>query len=461
MPATLFVYGLAFFILGVVLLIYPMPQRGHPLASNLKLIAAFGILHGLNEWVDLLILVRLSEHGDLLHWIRLGLLPLSFAALLLFAAKTIARHRRNEPRLKYLTLLLFALWGLFTFSATDYFLMGEIWARYFLALPGTFLTAYALLLEEETLRGQVPRELTGYIGLSAGAFIFYGMFAGLVVPKADFFPAALVNTALFSESGGMPVQIFRTICAVTIAYGLTRVLAIFSMTPDGDRTRNSGVEPKNQERGKIEVQETKSPRETPVPSSKEEPVKGDPSDREKDSATDRPRFETMGQAREAGNDTQARDDRRHPKSTARTIKPETGDSEKKTSGEAKGKILVMDDQPSTLEVTRQILTRLGHRVEGAANGTEATQLYRQARHGGDPFDLVILDLAITDGPGGEETMKKLQAIDPAVRVIVSSSRVEDPTMSAFQSFGFTGKLQKPYNMAELSQAVSSALSQAS
>ncbi len=277
MPAIFFVYGLAFFFLGVVLLVYPVRQSRYRLASNLKLIAAFGILHGINEWVELLILVRQGEEAALLHWMRLGLLPLSFVSLLWFAAATIQQHRGKKPSFKYLPILLLALWALFTASAQDFFLMGDIWARYLLGLPGTFLTAYALLLEEEALRDRVSTELTGYVGLSAGAFIFYGMFAGLVVPEADFFPPSLINTSLFDESGGMPVQIFRTICAVTIAYGLTRVLAIFSLEPDGKGTRDRGMIPQNRDRNTIEAQDTNGPQQNPFPSPREEPVEEAPS----------------------------------------------------------------------------------------------------------------------------------------------------------------------------------------
>lgn len=777
MPAIFFVYGLAFFVLGVVLLVYPMRQSRCRLVSNLKLIAAFGILHGLNEWVDLLILVRQGEEAAVLHWIRFGLLPLSFVSLLWFATKAIAQRRGKEPPLRYLPILLFALWILFTVSSGDFFLMGDIWARYLLALPGTFLTAYALLLEEEALRDTVSSELTGYIGLSAGAFIFYGMFAGLVVPEADFFPASLINTSLFSQSGGMPVQIFRTLCAVTIAYSLTRVLAIVSLEPDGNGTGDGSTIPKNQDRNHIEAQDANGPRQNPLPSPKEEPVKEDPSNPEKEFGRDPTLFEAMGAALDDGICIQDREYRilyqntahktllgdhmgercyeafkrrhapcaecpvtrsledgqthrsdkvtttskgiRYLKFTAAPLKEpaedgaavvqavrditdrakmeerllklekieslelmaagiahdlnnllttvlgnidlvkyrtdpqtqnydsldsavkscrlarelglqlmtfskggspmrtpvcveellrdvanlsfsgsrtkcrlslpqnlwtmnvdegqiaqvihnllinaaqateQTGTVElaaenisvtagqefplkdgpyvrigvtdhgtgiavenmkrifhpyfttkatgkglgltiahtiiekhgghmavasakgtttfwvylpasshipgghrnaKEVPGQTTGKVLVMDDQKSIREVAREILTCLGHRVEVAANGTEATQLYRQAKESGDPFDLVILDLTVTDGPGGEETMKKLQAMDPPVRAIVSSGYSEDPVMSEFQAFGFTGRLRKPYNMGELSRAVRSALLRAS
>lgn len=251
MPAIFFVYGLAFIILGVALLFFYRGRKdAHRLIANSILIAAFGLLHGINEWLDMLILIRKGGAETILHWLRFLLLPLSFLFLLLFAVKTIGEHRKKRTGFKLIPLVTASVWLSLTAISRDHFLMGEIWARYFLAIPGTFLTAYALLLEEEGLREKVGSALTGYIALAAGAFIFYGMFAGMVVPKAEFFPASLINTSLLYESGGIPVQILRTLCAVTIAYGLTQALGSFPPSPKekggkGRKTEGDNRGPEN------------------------------------------------------------------------------------------------------------------------------------------------------------------------------------------------------------------------
>jgi signal transduction histidine kinase len=63
--------------------------------------------------------------------------------------------------------------------------------------------------------------------LASGAFFLYGIFSALSVPDAEFFPASYFNYTFFLEKVGIPVQIFRAICAVLIAVNLTRVLTIF------------------------------------------------------------------------------------------------------------------------------------------------------------------------------------------------------------------------------------------
>jgi CheY-like chemotaxis protein len=72
---------------------------------------------------------------------------------------------------------------------------------------------------------------------------------------------------------------------------------------------------------------------------------------------------------------------------------------------AKGRVLLMDDEDSILDVTKEVLTFLGYEVALAKEGGEAISLYREAMAGGAPFDVVILDLTVPAGIGGEEAIQ--------------------------------------------------------
>jgi CheY-like chemotaxis protein len=113
------------------------------------------------------------------------------------------------------------------------------------------------------------------------------------------------------------------------------------------------------------------------------------------------------------------------------------------------RILIMDDEESILEVTSEILTMFGYRVEVAMDGDEAVAKYRQALRAGERFDLVIMDLTIPSGMGGEEAIKELLKIDPTIRAIVSSGYAADPVVSDYRAHGFVGVIPKPYRMDEL------------
>jgi len=115
----------------------------------------------------------------------------------------------------------------------------------------------------------------------------------------------------------------------------------------------------------------------------------------------------------------------------------------------KGKILVMDDEEMVREVLGRLLARLGYEAEFARDGGEAIEIFVQAQRSGQAFAAVILDLTVPGGMGGQETMARLQEIDPQVKAIVSSGYSDDPIMADFQKYGVNGVIAKPYRISEL------------
>jgi PAS domain S-box-containing protein len=118
-----------------------------------------------------------------------------------------------------------------------------------------------------------------------------------------------------------------------------------------------------------------------------------------------------------------------------------------------GRVLVMDDEESILDLAREILTHLGYEVDLVKNGIDAVQTYKKAKDCGHPFDVVMTDLTVPGDIGGVETLRRLREIDPQVKVIVSSGYSNDPAMADFKRFGFSDCLKKPYRAFEVSQTV--------
>jgi two-component system cell cycle sensor histidine kinase/response regulator CckA len=119
----------------------------------------------------------------------------------------------------------------------------------------------------------------------------------------------------------------------------------------------------------------------------------------------------------------------------------------------RGKILIMDDKSFVRNAAVKALILFGYEVEGVADGAEAVLLYRKEMNKGKPFGLIILDLTIPGGMGGEDTLKKLREINPEVKAIVSSGYSEDPVMSEFKKHGFNAIVRKPYQYEELCEIV--------
>jgi PAS domain S-box-containing protein len=117
-----------------------------------------------------------------------------------------------------------------------------------------------------------------------------------------------------------------------------------------------------------------------------------------------------------------------------------------------GKVLVMDDERPVRRVLSRMLARLGLECVEAEDGRQALQAYREALHSA-PFNCVLLDLTVPGGMGGEETLKELLKIDPNVIAIVSSGYANEGILANYQSYGFRGRLTKPFGQEELKEAL--------
>jgi PAS domain S-box-containing protein len=122
-----------------------------------------------------------------------------------------------------------------------------------------------------------------------------------------------------------------------------------------------------------------------------------------------------------------------------------------------GWILLMDDEASVRRTAKEMLRLLGYDVIEAADGQEALRLYREASAAGQQIDLAILDLVVKDGLGGKETMESLRLLDSNIKVLVSSGYSNDPVMSDYEKYGFSGCVPKPYAIEQLGHALRLAL----
>ncbi len=124
-----------------------------------------------------------------------------------------------------------------------------------------------------------------------------------------------------------------------------------------------------------------------------------------------------------------------------------------------GRILIMDDEELILETCGEMLKYLGYQVSFARDGCEAICLYQEAskEESGAPFDAVIMDLTIPGGMGGKETIRQLLLLDPEVKAIVSSGYSDDAVTSSYEDYGFSGCVNKPYQIKELSETLANVL----
>lgn len=68
------------------------------------------------------------------------------------------------------------------------------------------------------------------------------------------------------------------------------------------------------------------------------------------------------------------------------------------------KILIVDDEPNILELYAEVLTDAGFVVETAINGLEALRKVEEKF-----YDLILLDIMMSDGPDGIECLKLIKS----------------------------------------------------
>jgi len=223
-----FVYGLAFFSLGISLLIYPKRNSEFLLAKTLWLIALFGIVHGTHEWLRMFLLLENLPDSITFHLKTASLITLavSFFFLVAFGMEIICRRRKGQLPARTLPVILFVTWIAFAAAIKGNGANADILARYLLGVPGIFLSSYALLLQSATFKNKMP-SIVVTMNVAAGAFFVYGICAGLIVPKGSFFPASVINDTAFVAAAGVPIQLVRTFCALVISYCMISILHLF------------------------------------------------------------------------------------------------------------------------------------------------------------------------------------------------------------------------------------------
>jgi CheY-like chemotaxis protein len=112
-------------------------------------------------------------------------------------------------------------------------------------------------------------------------------------------------------------------------------------------------------------------------------------------------------------------------------------------------ILLVDDDRQFLEVTGEILDFEDYRFITASDGIEALQIYRRL---GREIDLVLLDyfLPVIDG---DAVFDELKAINPDVRVVLSSGFGEQARVGFMLARGLCGFIPKPYTAAKLIEQI--------
>ena len=113
-------------------------------------------------------------------------------------------------------------------------------------------------------------------------------------------------------------------------------------------------------------------------------------------------------------------------------------------------VLIVEDDPNTVEVVQLYLRRDGHQVISAADGLEGLRLAREAHP-----DLVVLDLMLP-GMDGIEICRLLRE-ESEVPIVMLTARVEEEDRLAGLDLGADDYVTKPFSPRELAARIRAVL----
>jgi signal transduction histidine kinase len=294
---VLSVYGQVFFIMGLAIALQSRKRSELALARPLPWLAAFGIVHGFVEWGYLFVPIQSGFlpppiiHG--LLWAQLALKGISFALLLQCGAELLLSARAaapgtgiatsgapstgqtaigpfGQPWLRLAPSMALVLWAVGTGAISialhpDFtpnihpwlaagqidraiamvgapLAIGDVLARYMLALPGSALVVIGLWRNAAALGPLAGPPVGTALRLATVAFGIYAVLGGLIGMDAPFPPASVINSTVVRDAFGIPIEVLRSVTGLVIAVAVIRVLDLFEQETDralADARRNA------------------------------------------------------------------------------------------------------------------------------------------------------------------------------------------------------------------------------
>ncbi len=234
------IYGLAFYSMGLALLLEGRRGSDLRLRQALRPLAAFAFLHGIHEWIEAYDRLGLLPGQDIypLVWdsIRLAILAFSFLSLAAFGAQLLASTEKQRRLSLLVPIVLGAIWGVGLLIMQQFYAVGgglfeaaDAWSRYVLGVPASLLAAAGLVAQQRAFRRAGMVRFGRDCLWAAIAFVWYGLVGQIFVKTSPLPPSNTINQELFLQTFGFPIQLLRAAAAVVIAVAVIRVLRSFDV----------------------------------------------------------------------------------------------------------------------------------------------------------------------------------------------------------------------------------------
>ena len=210
-----FIYGLSFIVMAFVVLIGIKRATSITLVTTFYTLVIFGFTHGLTEWIDwtrFIIKVTGGDEVRMLVVLSQFFLVVSFVVLLQFGINLLTYRNEKKSFIRSVPVLLLALYiaALLIAGVNDFMKAGLIARRSF-GFAGSLLSGIALFRLSGSMKLTGNSRLVKGLAVTAVGFVSYAVFGGLII----------------NPVAGLPVQLFRAACALTIAASSFSILGVF------------------------------------------------------------------------------------------------------------------------------------------------------------------------------------------------------------------------------------------
>ncbi len=240
-----FVYGLAHFVTGFAVALESGRASQLRLSRALPFLAAFGLTHAINEWIDMFSMISdqiptVAREPEWAEIVKVSWMAVSFYFLYEFGARLLMQllpsYKRWLRWLPLLSLVVFVIGVMQMRLLTPgqnplatRVALAEVWAHYSIGLPATLLACMAMLVQRRAfLREGMPQ----FGGDLVGAALMLGWYAvldHLVGPATPYFPAPVITKAAFVSGIGIPVELFRAGVIAALAFFIIRMMRVFEV----------------------------------------------------------------------------------------------------------------------------------------------------------------------------------------------------------------------------------------
>jgi hypothetical protein len=212
-----FIYGLSFMVMAYLVIEEITKATSTALVSSFYMLAFFGLAHGTTELIDWLrFILKTLGSPEFIYFTYASqiLLVLSFVFLLQFGINLLTYKSEKKGLVRTIPIIAFAIFIAVIFAkGIDNILQVGLIGRYSFGFTGAALSSITLFKLGNSMKPVGNRKLTRGLIIAAIGFACYAVFGGLIVK-----PVA-----------GLPIQLYRAACAMTIAISSYTALDVFKI----------------------------------------------------------------------------------------------------------------------------------------------------------------------------------------------------------------------------------------